>query len=127
MEKVIILSQNAPAPMPVYSQGVKAGGFLFLAGQIPMNPSTGELVKSTIAEETQCVLSNLGAVLQAAGANYNSVVRVSAYLTDIADFAAFNAAYAAFFPKDPPARTTVQVAALPRGARVEMDLIAYIP
>lgn len=127
MAREVILSQKAPAPLPVYSHAIKAGGLLFLSGQIPMDPKTGEILKSTIGEEAARVLDNLGGVLEAAGASFRDVVKITAYLTDMGDFQAFNEAYQRYFPSEPPARTTIAVAALPRGVRIEMDAIAVTP
>jgi len=121
-----ILTANAPAPIGPYSQAVRAGGFVFLSGQIPLDPATGSIVGTTTVEQTRQVLSNLRAVLAAAGLEPGHVVRTTIYLVDLADFAAVNELYAAFFAGSStfPARSTVQVAALPRGSRVEIDAIA---
>jgi 2-iminobutanoate/2-iminopropanoate deaminase len=127
MAKEVILSPKAPAPMPVYSHAIKANGFLFLSGQIPMDPVSGEVFKGTLGEEAARILDNLGAVLETAGATFKDVVRVTAYLTDMGDFQAFNEAYQRYFQSEPPARTTIAVAALPRGVRIEMDAIAIAP
>jgi 2-iminobutanoate/2-iminopropanoate deaminase len=125
----IISSSDAPGAIGPYSQAVAlpAGSsrrLVFLSGQIPLDPRTGELVKGTIEEETARVMENLRAVLAAAGAGFQQVVKTTIYLTDLADFARVNQVYGACFPASPPARATVQVAALPRGARVEIDAIA---
>jgi 2-iminobutanoate/2-iminopropanoate deaminase len=126
MPKTLIRTDRAPAPVAAYSQAVKAGGFLFLSGQIPIDPGTGELVNSSIEAETRQVLENLKAVLEAGGASLSDVVKVTAYLTDIRDFAAFNAVYVTYFRDEPPARATVAVAGLPRSVRVELDATAFV-
>jgi 2-iminobutanoate/2-iminopropanoate deaminase len=119
-----VLSQAAPAPVGPYSQAVVHDGVAYLSGQIPLDPSTGELVGSDIEEQTRQVLANLAAVLEATGSGWPLVLRVSVYLVDIADFPAFNAVYAEILGDARPARSTIEVAALPLGARVELDAIA---
>jgi len=126
MTRSVILSTAAPQPVSAYSQAIQSGQLLFLAGQIPLDPATGKVVSGTIAEETERVIDNLRAVLSAAGATLENVVKTTVYLTNMADFAAFNAVYARHFTKDPPARTTVAVAALPLGVRVEVEAIAAL-
>jgi len=126
MSRTVILSANAPQPVSAYSQAIQSGSLLFLAGQIPLDPSTGKLVSGSIAEETDRVIENLRAVLSAAGATLDNVVKTTVYLTNMADFSAFNLAYARHFTKDPPARTTVCVLALPLGVRVELEAIAAL-
>ncbi|MBI2896959.1 MAG: RidA family protein [Deltaproteobacteria bacterium] len=127
-EKSIVRTTTAPAAIGPYSQAVRAGGFVFLSGQIALDPSSGQLVGGGDVEaETRQVLQNLEAVLEAAGASTGSVVRATIFLADLADFAKVNALYGEVFRHDPPARSTVQVAALPRGARVEIDLVALDP
>ena len=119
--------QTAAAPTPVgpYSQAVVAGGFVFASGQIPLDPRTGKLVGGEIEAQTERVLDNLRAVLEAAGSSLDQVVRASVYLIDLAVFPRVNAVYARYFGGDPkPARSTVQVAALPLGAQVEIDVVA---
>lgn len=122
-----ITTKNAPAAIGPYSQAVSAAGFVFLSGQIPLDPSTGQMVEGGIVRETERVLDNLGAVLAAAGLSFDHVVKTTIYLVDLADFQAVNEAYGRRFLRTPPARATVQVAALPRGARVEIDAIAATP
>ncbi len=123
--KEVIQSEGAPKAIGPYSQAVRAGeGFVFLSGQIPLDPATGELVGGDVRAQAERVLENLGAVLRAGGLGFEHVVRTTIYLTDLADFAAVNEVYGRRFPAAPPARATVQVAALPRGARVEIDAIA---
>jgi 2-iminobutanoate/2-iminopropanoate deaminase len=124
----VISTSGAPKAIGPYSQAieVRAGQLLFLSGQIPLDPSSGELVKGTIEEETAQVMRNLAAVLAAGGAGFQHVVKTTIYLTDLADFAKVNEVYGAHFKSSPPARATVQVAALPRGARVEIDAVAAV-
>lgn len=126
-QREVIQTPNAPAAIGPYSQAVKASGALvFCSGQIPLDPKTGELVSGSIEAETERVLENLGAVLAAAGASFAQVVRSTIFLTEMSDFAAVNAVYARRFEGAPPARVTVAVSALPKGARVEIDAIAVI-
>ncbi|HYQ44625.1 MAG TPA: Rid family detoxifying hydrolase [Polyangiaceae bacterium] len=126
MTRSVILSAAAPQPVSAYSQAIQSGSLLFLAGQIPLDPATGKVVSGTIAEETDRIIDNLRAVLSAAGATLDNVVKTTVYLTNMADFAAFNQAYARHFTKEPPARTTVAVAALPLGVRLEVEAIAAL-
>ncbi len=123
-----IESAGAPRAIGPYSQAIEARGArtLWLSGQIPLDPATGELVPGDVAAQTARVMENLRAVLAAAGAGFEHVVRCTIYLADLADFARVNEVYGRAFPADPPARATVQVAALPRGARVEIDAIAVL-
>lgn len=127
MTKRRIATQGAPAALPAYSQAIDADGFVFCAGQIGLDPQTGELVGGGLKAQTERALKNLGAVLDAAGLSFADVVKTTCFLADIGDFAAFNTAYAPFFPDPPPARSTFAVAALPRGARVEVEAIAVRP
>ena len=127
MAKTVILTTEAPKPVAAYSQAIRSGSLLFLAGQIPLDPVTGKLVSGTIAEETERVLENLVAVLKAAGATLEDVVKTTVFLSNMADSPAFNEAYARYFPSEPPARSTVAVAALPLGVRVEIEAIAVLP
>ena len=120
-------SNGAPRAVGPYSQGIRCGGFVFTSGQIPIDPTTGKLVEGGIGEQTKRVLENLRAVLGAAGAAYDDVVKATIYLTDMADFATVNTIYASYFGATPPARSTVQVAGLPLGASVEIDLVARVP
>lgn len=117
-------SLSAPAAIGPYSQAIDAGDFVFLSGQVPIDPKTGELVQGDIAAQTERVLDNLGAVLEAAGCSFADVVKTTIYLMDLGDFQTVNATYAKRFTSAPPARATVQVSALPKGARVEIDAIA---
>ncbi|MDT8441040.1 MAG: RidA family protein [Desulfuromonadales bacterium] len=119
-----ISTAAAPAAIGPYSQAVRAGQTVYCSGQIPLDPASGELVNSDIAAQTRQVMVNLGAVLAAAGLDYADLVKTTIYLTDLADFAMVNEIYASFFTGTTPARACVQVAALPKGAAVEIDGIA---
>ncbi len=120
----IIETENAPRAIGPYSQAVIAGGFVFASGQIPLNPQTGEFVEGGVAEQTEQVMRNLSAVLEAAGTSFEQVVKTTVFLADMKDFAAMNEVYGRYFNERPPARATVQAAGLPRGALVEIELIA---
>lgn len=122
--KQIITTDRGPQAIGPYSQAVRAAGLVFISGQIPLDPATGEMLSGDIALQTERVMENLRGILEAAGSRMDRVVKTTVYLADMADFAAMNAVYARYFPADPPARATVAVAALPRGARVEIELIA---
>lgn len=122
--KRAVSTEAAPAAIGPYSQAVVAGGLVFLSGQIPLDPERGRLIEGTIEDETRRVLQNLAAVLAAEGLTLDAVVRTTVYLTDLEDFPRVNQTYAEFFHEPFPARATVQVAALPRGAKVEIDAIA---
>ncbi len=122
--KAIIHSKEAPSAVGPYSQAVAAGGLVFVSGQIPLDPDTGALIEGGIAAQTERVLANLGAVLKAAGLTFGDVVKTTIYLADMADFAAVNAVYARSFPTQEPARACIQVAALPKGARIEIEAVA---
>jgi 2-iminobutanoate/2-iminopropanoate deaminase len=123
--KQIVKTTEAPQAIGPYSQAVRAGGFVFASGQIPLDPRTGEFVAGGIAEQTEQVLRNLAAVLEAAGTSLDSVVKTTVFLADMNDFAAMNEVYGRYFSKDaPPARATVEAARLPRDARVEIEVIA---
>jgi len=125
MRKQIIATEHAPKAIGPYSQAVDFGGLVFLSGQIPLDPATGNLVTGGATEQTRQVMENLGAVLRAAGAGFSNVLRSTIYLTNLEDFSKVNEVYGSYFPIEPPARATVQVAALPRGASVEIDMIAH--
>ena len=122
--KQIVSTEQAPRAIGPYSQAVAAGDFIFSSGQIPIDPQTGEFVEGGIAEQTEQVLRNLSEVLKAAGAGLADVVKATVYLADMNDFAAMNEVYARFFAENPPARSTVEAARLPRDARVEIDVTA---
>ena len=127
MEKQGVSTEAAPAAIGPYSQAIRSGDLVFLSGQIPLDPATGDLVSGGIEEQTRRVMNNLGAVLAAAGASFENVVKTTIYLADLGDFAAVNGVYASYFGQPAPARATVQVAALPKGARVEIDATARVP
>ena len=122
--KQIIKTEKAPQAIGPYSQAVRAGGFVFASGQIPLDPATGELVNGSIAEQTEQVLRNLSAVLETAGTGLDRVVKTTVFLADMNDFVAMNEVYGRYFSKDAPARATVEAARLPRDARVEIEAIA---
>ena len=119
-----LLTTSAPAPVGPYSQGIDAGGLVFCSGQVGLDPATGELVPGGVAEQAQRALANLGAVLEAAGLGYGDVVKATVFLTDIDDFTTVNEVYGRVFTDPAPARSTFAVAALPKGASVEIELIA---
>ena len=119
-----VSTPNAPAAIGPYSQAIRSGNLLFVSGQIPLDPSSGALVSGGIADQTVRVLENLGAILQAAGASFDRVVKTTVYLADMSEFAAMNEVYGRYFPAPAPARATIQAARLPRDVRVEIDLIA---
>ena len=121
-----VATSGAPRAIGPYSQALRAGGFLFTAGQVGFDPATGELVDGGIAEQTRRVLQNIRAILEAGGSGLAQVVKTTVFLVDMADFAAMNEAYAEAFGTHRPARSTVAVAALPRGARVEIEAVAAI-
>ncbi len=126
MSRSIIQTKNAPAAIGPYSQAVRHGSWIFCSGQVPIDPNTGALVPGDIRQQTKQVMKNLDAVLKEGGAGFEHVVKTTIYLANLADFAAVNEIYAEAFPQNPPARATVQVAALPLRARVEIDAIAVI-
>ena len=120
----IIATEAAPQAIGPYSQAIQIGDFVFTSGQIPIDPQTGKFVEGGIAEQTEQVLRNLAEVLRAAGTSLGAVVKTTVFLADMDDFAAMNEVYARYFSNEPPARSTVQAARLPRDARVEIDAIA---
>jgi 2-iminobutanoate/2-iminopropanoate deaminase len=120
----VVSTDAAPQAVGPYSQAVESDGLVFCSGQVGIDPLSGKIVEGSIQDETRRAMQNLSAVLAAAGSSFEGVVKVTAYLTDMADFPEFNGAYAEFFTSDPPARATVGVAALPLGARVEVECIA---
>ncbi len=124
--KSAVSTPAAPAAIGPYSQAIVANGFVFASGQVPLDPASGQIVAGDIREQTQRVMENLRAVLEAAGSSLDAAVKTTCFLRDLADFAAFNEVYSTFFTADPPARSTVQVAALPRGAAVEVEVIALV-
>ena len=124
MPNQALSTDNAPKAIGPYSQGIVAGGMVFLSGQIPLDPKTQQMVQGDVRAQAERVMENLAAVLAAAGVGFGDVVKATIFLVDLNDFATVNEVYGKRFPSAPPARSTVQVAALPKGARVEIDLIA---
>jgi 2-iminobutanoate/2-iminopropanoate deaminase len=122
--RLAVSTESAPKAIGPYSQAIRAGSLLFVSGQVPIDPATGHLVEGDIAVQTRRVLQNLGAILDAAGLSFDHVVRTTVFLTDMNDFAAMNEVYATRFASPAPARSTVQVARLPKDARIEIDVIA---
>ena len=125
-QREIISTSNAPAAVGPYSQAVRIGDLVYSAGQIPLNPETGKLVEGGIEAQTRQVMQNLIAVLEAAETSLANVVKTTIYVTDLGDFATLNQVYGGYFDSNPPARSTVQVAALPLGANVEIEVVAVI-
>jgi 2-iminobutanoate/2-iminopropanoate deaminase len=121
-----VSSPKAPKAIGPYSPAVRAGNLLFVSGQVPLDPATGNMVDGDIAAQTRRVLDNIGALLEAGGASFANVVRTTVFLADMNDFAAVNQVYGAYFAEPYPARATVQVARLPKDSRVEIDVIAVI-
>jgi len=122
--KTAISTDRGPKAIGPYSQAIRGGGFLFVSGQIPLDPATGQLVGADIREQTERVLENLKGIVEAAGSSLERVVKTTVYLKEISEFATMNEVYARYFPENPPARATVGVAQLPRDARIEIELIA---
>lgn len=122
--KKIISTNEAPAAVGPYSQAVRAGSLLFCAGQIPLDPKSGKILSEDISEQTRRVMENITAILQAAGLTFDHIVKTTIFLTDLGDFQTVNEIYGSYFKQEPPARSTVQVSALPKGARVEIEVIA---
>ena len=123
--KSIISTTKAPAAVGPYSQAIKAGNFLFCSGQIPIDPATGQFVPGGVVEQAEQVLKNVKAVLEAAGYSFANVIKATVFATSMNDFAAVNGVYAKSFEKEPPARSFVEVSALPKGALVEIEVIAW--
>lgn len=126
MEKVIIKTDLAPAPIGPYNQAVKAGNMLFASGQIALNPATGELVNANIAEETNQVMSNVAAILKEAGADFNNIVKTTIFLSDMSLFAEVNEIYGSYFTGNYPARETVAVKGLPKNVNIEISVTAFL-
>jgi len=126
LSKEVISTANAPAAIGPYSQAVRAGNLIFVSGQIPIDAGTGQLVRGDIGTQTQQVLENLAAILEAAGSSLAKVVKTTVYLRDLGEFGRMNEMYAKFFGENPPARATVQVARLPRDAAIEIDVVAEV-
>jgi 2-iminobutanoate/2-iminopropanoate deaminase len=124
--KDVILTARGPKPMGPYSQAIKSNGFLFLSGQVALDPQSGELVGTDVRQQTERVFENLKAVLEAGGTSFNHVVKTTVFLKDMNDFAAMNEVYARYFAAAPPARSTVQAARLPKDALVEIEVIAAL-
>ena len=126
MNKVTVSTDNAPKAIGPYEQGIKVGDFVYASGQIPLDPKTGNLITGGITEQTRQVMKNLSAILEAGGSSLDRVVKATVFLKNIADFAAMNEVYAEYLGQAKPARSTVAVADLPRGALVEIDFIATV-
>ena len=122
--KDVVLTDKGPKPIGPYSQAIRSNGFLYVSGQVALDPTTGEFVGTDIRQQTQRTLENVKAILEAAGSNLHHVVKTTVFLKDISDFAAMNEVYAKFFTLAPPARSTVEVARLPKDALVEIEVIA---
>jgi 2-iminobutanoate/2-iminopropanoate deaminase len=127
LKKVVVTAENAPKAIGPYSVAIKANGFVFASGQIGFDPATGQVVEGGVEAETRQVLKNVSAVLAAAGASLQDVVKTTVFLRDIADFGKMNEVYATFFPENPPARSAIQAGALPRNAAVEIEVVALLP
>lgn len=125
--KKVFYTQKAPKPKGPYSQAVIHDGLMYISGQVPVDPVTGELVRGTIEEETEAVLNNIKIITEEARANMDCVLKVTCYLADMDDFPRFNQVYAKFFPEYPPARATIQAGRLPLDVQVEMDAIVALP
>ncbi len=123
-ERAVVVSAGAPAAIGPYSQAIRAGGLIFVSGQIPLDPATGQVIDGGIAAQTGRVLESLRAILVASGSGLDRVVKTTVFLVDLGTFAEMNEVYARFFPQVPPARATVQVAALPRGVGIEIEAVA---
>jgi 2-iminobutanoate/2-iminopropanoate deaminase len=126
VRKQIIHTTDAPQAIGPYSQAVRVGQFVFLSGQIPLDPASGNIVEGDITVQTRRVMENLGAVLRAAGASFADVVKTTIFLADLGHFSKMNEVYGAYFTSEPPARATVQVGALPRSVLIEIDMIAHV-
>jgi len=126
MEKKAISTEKAPKAIGPYSQAVQAGRFLFLSGQIPLHPSTGEMVEGGFQVQTQRVMDNLRGVLESQGLGMESIVKTTIFLTDMGNFSKANEIYGSYFSEEPPARSTVEVSSLPRGAAIEIEAIALV-
>lgn len=126
MKKTIITTADAPKAIGPYSQAVRAGNFLFLSGQISINPETGELVTESFGTQVRQIFKNIEAVLKAAGADFTHVVKSTVFLKNMDNFVEMNGIYAEFFPNDPPARSAVQAARLPKDVDIEIEVIAYL-
>lgn len=126
MAKQIISTDKAPAAIGPYSQAVKFGNMLFISGQIPINPETGQLIEGGVQQQSRQVINNIAAILEEAGSSLDKVLKTTVYLCNMDDFASFNEAYQTFFEKDPPARACVEVSRLPKDVIIEIDAIAEV-
>ena len=126
MSKKIVFTEKAPKPIGPYSQGVVVNGWLFISGQIPIDPSTGEIVHGSFKEQVVRVLENIKAIVEAAGGTLRNIVKVTVYLRDISKFSEFNEVYSKYFSEEPPARVVVEVSNLPKGVDLEVEAIAFI-
>jgi 2-iminobutanoate/2-iminopropanoate deaminase len=126
MDRKTIFTENAPRAVGPYSQGVKIGEWIYLSGQIPIDPNTNQVIRGTIEEQTELVMTNAQRVLEAAGASLSNVVKVTLFISNMDEFGQINNVYATFFSSDPPARSAVQVARLPKDVGIEADMIAYM-
>lgn len=122
----VVMTDRGPKPIGPYSQAIKAGGFIFVSGQVALDPKTGELIGGDIGQQTERVLNNIKTILEAAGANLHHVVKATVFLKDLNDFTSMNEVYGRYFTSAPPARSTVQVARLPKDAQLEIEVIAAI-
>ncbi|HPO57405.1 MAG TPA: RidA family protein [Anaerolineaceae bacterium] len=127
MEKIVVTAEKAPVAIGPYSAAIRVGDFVYTSGQLGLDPASGNLVEGGVEAETRQALENLKAVLEAAGAGLKDVVKTTVFLRDMGDFAKMNAIYAGFFIEKPPARSAVQVAALPKGGAVEIEAVAFAP
>ncbi len=125
MQKIVISTNNSPKAIGPYSQAIQFNELVFVSGQIPIDPGSGELVKGNIKDQTKQILENLKNILEASGSSLQNVLRTTIFLTDIDDYTLINETYAQYFESSPPARSTVQVSRLPRGVGIEIDAIAY--
>lgn len=126
MQRVVVSTESAPAAIGPYSQAIAVGDLLFISGQLPVDPASGNLVEGDIGAMTRQIFENMEKILLAGGSSLADIVKTTVFLADLGDFQAMNAAYAEFFTENPPARSTIQVAALPRGARIEIEAVALI-
>ena len=126
MDKVIIHTNEAPKAIGIYSQGIKSDNFVFTSGQIPINPKSGKLIKGDFKSEVKQVLTNLNGVLKGGGSSLESAVKLTVFLTDLSHFSQVNEVFNEFFPENPPARSAVQVSALPMNARVEIEAVGHV-
>jgi 2-iminobutanoate/2-iminopropanoate deaminase len=122
----VISTESAPAAIGPYSQAIAVGDLIFVSGQLPVNPETGQFVEGGVPEMTRQIFRNIETILAAAGSNLSKIVKTTVFLADLGDFQAMNEAYAEFFTENPPARSTVQVARLPRDARIEIEVVALV-